>query len=99
MRVLYLRFTRRCVARTSPVLAFVAGARAKASGSAGADISCRNKPPPSDALAQLCLAPTYFGERRHRVETAIGLAQPPLDGIRQLGMGQRTVIGRRHDSA
>jgi hypothetical protein len=37
-----------------------------------AGISCRSKPPPGNALADLVLAPTDFGEQSHGIETAIG---------------------------
>jgi hypothetical protein len=68
MRVLYLRFTRRWVARTSPVLAFVASARAKASGSAGPASAAAASPrlamrPPSSSWHRRISARSATGSR------------------------------------
>src|SRR5215211_831687 len=49
----------------------------------------------ADPLAELVLCRADLGQQRHRIETAIGLAQPPLDGLGQLGMSQRSLVRRR----
>ena len=49
----------------------------------------------ADPLAELVLCRADLGQQRHRIEPAIGLAQPPLDGLRQLGMSQRSLVRRR----
>ena len=45
-----------------------------------------------DPLAELVLCRADLRQQCHRIETAIGLAQPPLDGRGQLGMSQRSLV-------
>ena len=49
----------------------------------------------ANPLAELVLTSADLGQQCHRIETAIGLAQPTLDRLRQLRMRQCPRVGRR----
>ena len=83
------------MARTSAVLAVVPSDRANPSGSAGSGGAATARPRLPIPLAELVLCRADLGQQCYRIETAIGLAQPPLDGLGQLGMSQRSLVRRR----
>src|SRR5262245_5591606 len=49
----------------------------------------------ADPLAEHVLCRADLGQQRHRIEAAIGPAQPPFDGLGQLWMSQRSLVRRR----
>jgi hypothetical protein len=83
------------VARTWAVLAVVPERSRKPKRIGREWGGCGCKTALADPLAEFVLCRADLGQQRHRIETAIGLAQPPLDGLGKLWVSQRSLV-RRH---
>jgi len=80
MRFLYRRFGRRCVVRTSAVVAvvFERSSKRQRIGRRGAVCCCRETAL-ADPLAEFLLRRTDLGQQLHGIENAVCLAQTTLD--------------------